>query len=58
MQRNVTTGRRLCEFVEIVDGMQENPLLVVTGAGFLNDGDLVTVVNKQAAVDTQTGAAK
>ncbi|MBC7787450.1 MAG: hypothetical protein H7Z18_08465 [Methylophilaceae bacterium] len=58
MQSNVTTGRRLGEFVEIVDGMQENPLLVVTGAGFLNDGDLVTVVNKQAAVDTQTGAAK
>lgn len=58
VQRNVTTGRRVGDFVEIIEGIQGSPLLVATGAGFLNDGDLVTVVNSASAVITQTGAAK
>ncbi len=40
-QLKVRTGRRLADQVEVLDGLQANALVVVSGAGFLNDGDLV-----------------
>lgn len=40
-QLKVTTGRRLGERVEIVQGVSPGMPIVVGGAGFLNDGDLV-----------------
>jgi RND family efflux transporter MFP subunit len=40
-QLKVTTGRRLGERVEVVAGLPADALVVVSGAGFLNDGDLV-----------------
>jgi RND family efflux transporter MFP subunit len=40
-QLKVTTGRRLGERVEVVAGLAADALVVVSGAGFLNDGDLV-----------------
>ncbi|MDX1251834.1 MAG: efflux RND transporter periplasmic adaptor subunit [Gammaproteobacteria bacterium] len=40
-QIRVDTGRRLGERVEIVQGVERDTLLVSSGAGFLNDGDLV-----------------
>ncbi|MGZ8290448.1 MAG: efflux RND transporter periplasmic adaptor subunit [Telluria sp.] len=40
-QLKVTTGRRLGDRVEIVAGLAPDVLVVVSGAGFLNDGDLV-----------------
>jgi RND family efflux transporter MFP subunit len=40
-QVKVTTGRRLGERVEVVAGLPSDALVVVSGAGFLNDGDLV-----------------
>ncbi len=40
-QVKVTTGRRLGERVEIAGGLAADAPIVVTGAGFLNDGDLV-----------------
>jgi RND family efflux transporter MFP subunit len=40
-QVKVTTGRRLGERVEVVAGLPADALVVVSGAGFLNDGDLV-----------------
>jgi RND family efflux transporter MFP subunit len=40
-QLKVTTGRRLGDRVEIVGGLAADAPIVVTGAGFLNDGDLV-----------------
>jgi RND family efflux transporter MFP subunit len=40
-QVKVTTGRRLGERVEVVAGLAADALVVVSGAGFLNDGDLV-----------------
>lgn len=40
-QVKVATGRRIGERVEIVSGIAQDTLLVVSGAGFLNDGDLV-----------------
>jgi RND family efflux transporter MFP subunit len=40
-QVKVRTGRRQGERVEIVEGIAPDALLVLDGAGFLNDGDLV-----------------
>jgi RND family efflux transporter MFP subunit len=42
-QVKVTTGRRLGERVEVVAGLPPDALVVVSGAGFLNDGDLVRI---------------
>jgi len=40
-QVKVTTGRRVGERVEVLSGIAPDTLVVVSGAGFLNDGDLV-----------------
>jgi RND family efflux transporter MFP subunit len=48
-QLKVTTGRRLGERVEVTGGLAPDALVVTTGAGFLNDGDLVRVVQSLAA---------
>ena len=45
IQRSITTGRREGNLVEILEGLTGNPELVLTGGSFLNDGDVVTVVN-------------
>jgi RND family efflux transporter MFP subunit len=52
-QVKVTTGRRLGERVEVVAGLPADALVVVSGAGFLNDGDLVRNV---AATPAPAGA--
>ena len=49
VQTRVTTGRRNAQRVEVVDGLQPDTPLVGRGAGFLNDGDRVKVVQSQAA---------
>ncbi|MCL2298166.1 MAG: efflux RND transporter periplasmic adaptor subunit [Proteobacteria bacterium] len=43
-QVKVTTGRRIGDRVEILDGLLPEDRVVLAGAGFLNDGDLVRVV--------------
>ena len=40
-QLKVDTGRRLGERIEVVQGLAPDAQIVVSGAGFLNDGDLV-----------------
>lgn len=40
-QLKVNTGRRLADRIEVVGGLTPDALVVVSGAGFLNDGDLV-----------------
>lgn len=45
LQRKVTTGRRVGEVVEILEGLQPNERVVAQGAGFLNDGDVVKIVD-------------
>lgn len=40
-QLKVQAGRRLGDRVEVLDGLTPDTVLVVSGAGFLNDGDLV-----------------
>jgi RND family efflux transporter MFP subunit len=44
--RKVQIGRRVGERVEIVEGLQVGERVAVQGAGFLNDGDLVKVVQQ------------
>ena len=46
-QVKIQTGRRLGDQVEVREGISPDALLVVTGAGFLNDGDLVKNVKTQ-----------
>jgi RND family efflux transporter MFP subunit len=48
-QTKVQTGRRASQQVEIVQGLGVDARVVVAGAGFLNDGDLVKVVPAMAA---------
>ena len=55
-QLKVQTGRLAGERVEVVSGLPADARIVVNGAGFLNDGDLVRVVQEnesnQAPVQT------
>jgi RND family efflux transporter MFP subunit len=48
-QLPVTTGRRVGNQIEIVQGLSGNERLAVRGAGFLNDGDMVSVAAGGAA---------
>lgn len=48
-QMKITTGRRLGDRVEVTGGLAPDVSVVTTGAGFLNDGDLVRVVQALAA---------
>jgi RND family efflux transporter MFP subunit len=43
-QLKVSTGRRVGERVEVLSGLAPDALIVVNGAGFLQDGDLVRSV--------------
>ncbi len=57
MQIKVVAGRRVENRIEIVDGIKADARVVASGAGFLNDGDLVHVVSA-AAPTIPAGAAK
>ncbi|MFM8465328.1 MAG: efflux RND transporter periplasmic adaptor subunit, partial [Burkholderiaceae bacterium] len=48
-QVKVKTGRYLQDQVEITEGISLQDEIVVAGAGFLNDGDLVRVTRSVAA---------
>ena len=43
-QLKVSTGRRLGDRIEVVGGLAPDAQIVIQGAGFLNDGDLVRQV--------------
>ena len=43
-QVKLQTGRRVGERVEVLEGIAPDAVLVASGAGFLNDGDLVKTV--------------
>jgi hypothetical protein len=47
--RGVTTGRRHGETVEILQGLGGGERLVLKGAGFLSDGDVVRVAGAREA---------
>jgi RND family efflux transporter MFP subunit len=48
-QLKVQTGRLAGDRLEIVEGLPGDARIVASGAGFLNDGDLVRVVDEAAA---------
>ena len=48
-QIKLKIGRRVGERVEVLDGITPDAVLVATGAGFLNDGDLVKAVTAPPA---------
>jgi RND family efflux transporter MFP subunit len=52
----VVTGRRVGERVEMLAGVSADADIVASGAGFLNDGDLVHVVAPAHAADAKVGS--
>lgn len=56
-QVRIETGRRSGTQVEVLSGLAERDTVVVQGAGFLNDGDLVRVVPALAPAATAASAA-
>ncbi len=54
----VTVGRREGADVEILQGLADGDRLVVQGAGFLNDGDVVRIIDGAAAPVALAPAAK
>jgi RND family efflux transporter MFP subunit len=46
VQRQVKTGRRADDLVEIISGIKTDARIASTGGAFLNQGDLVNVVNR------------
>lgn len=56
-QVKVQIGRRIGEQIEVLDGLKPDAVLVASGAGFLNDGDLVRIVNSATAPAAPAKAA-
>ena len=56
-QLKVQTGRLAGERVEVVSGLPADARIVVNGAGFLNDGDLVRVVQENESNQPPAQAA-
>ena len=55
-QVKIGTGRRLGERIEVVSGLAPDAQVVVEGAGFLNDGDLVRNVKAQSTAQPAASA--
>jgi RND family efflux transporter MFP subunit len=55
-QVKVQTGRRIADRVEILEGLTPDATVVASGAGFLNDGDLVRVANAHGNGASQPAA--
>ncbi|KQQ88091.1 efflux RND transporter periplasmic adaptor subunit [Massilia sp. Leaf139] len=55
-QLKIGTGRRLGERIEVVSGLAPDAQIVVSGAGFLNDGDLVRNVQAPPAAPAKVAA--
>ncbi|MES1980921.1 MAG: efflux RND transporter periplasmic adaptor subunit [Pseudomonadota bacterium] len=56
-QVKVQTGRRIGDRVEVLGGIDADADMVASGAGFLNDGDLVSVVAGDSAAGSGVAAA-
>lgn len=56
-QTKVQTGRRVGSQVEVLEGLKVDSVVAASGAGFLNDGDLVKVVAATAAPSASATAA-
>jgi HlyD family secretion protein len=58
IQAKVQTGRRVGAQVEVLDGLKADSVVAASGAGFLNDGDLVKVVADASTPTAPEAAAK
>lgn len=56
-QLKIQPGRRLDDRIEVVSGIAPDAVLVASGAGFLNDGDFVHVVQQTPAAATASPVA-
>ncbi|GAB3546823.1 efflux RND transporter periplasmic adaptor subunit [Noviherbaspirillum agri] len=56
-QLKIRTGRRIGDQVEVLDPLAPDTVLVASGAGFLNDGDVVRVVEEVAPAPAAAPAA-
>jgi RND family efflux transporter MFP subunit len=56
-QRRISIGGQRGEFTEVADGLKADERVVVSGAGFLSDGDLVREVAESATETAQGRAA-
>lgn len=56
-QQKVKVGRRSADRIELIEGVSADTVVVATGAGFLNDGDLVQVAGP-SATPARAGAAR
>lgn len=56
-QVKVRTGRRIDDRVEVLEGLKPDAVVVVSGAGFLNDGDVVRLAGDVPAGAAATPAA-
>jgi hypothetical protein len=56
-QLKVNTGRRSGDRIEILQGLDEKARVVVSGGGFLADGDTVRVVPGAPATPAAAAAA-
>ena len=54
----VQTGRRVGDQVEVMEGIRPDAVLAASGAGFLNDGDLVKVVSAAPAGEPEKAPVK
>jgi len=52
-QVKIKTGRRVGTRIEVLDGITQDTRIALAGAGFLNDGDLVRVVDSSPADPVQ-----
>lgn len=57
-QIKVSTGRRFGDRVEITQGLDTNATIVASGAGFLNEGDIVRVTAEGAPPATPSTAPR
>jgi HlyD family secretion protein len=57
-QVRVRTGRAVGDRIEILEGLAPDVRIVASGGGFLNDGDLVRVVDAPAPAAAAEGGAK
>jgi RND family efflux transporter MFP subunit len=57
-QLKVQTGRRLDDKIEVLSGLTPDTVIAVSGAGFLNDGDLVRNAGAPAAAAAPAAGAK
>lgn len=54
VRRKVTTGRRVADRIEIIDGLAEQAVVVASGGAFLNDGDTVRIDEPAANITSTT----